>query len=182
MNNTFYLIINLFINLCLFGQSNEFLITRNSVGQVSLGMTMKQAFEVLQPDRYERSGSGDSGFHTYIKEIENILFSMSSDSDQNYFINPYAKIEYISIFNEKYQTNDGVHAGMLLKDVEKKWGKLKEIVISDANSAQYAYFEKAPNGLSICVHGGTFQEGFRRTSKYEKNAKIHCIGISTFHY
>ena len=107
---------------------------------------------------------------------------MYSSRDQNYIINPDVKIEVISVFNERFKTQDQVYPGMLLKEVEKKWGKLKEIVISDADSGEYAKFEKQPKKLTLKVDGGKFKEGERRTDKYEKDGKIYCISISMYDY
>jgi hypothetical protein len=182
MKRVICIIFILLFSVRLFSQSKEYLITSNSVGSVTLGMTIKQAIELIKPERYERIGPGDSGFHTYIKEYDEVLFSMYSSRDQNYIINPDVKIEVISVFNERFKTQDQVYPGMLLKEVEKKWGKLKEIVISDADSGEYAKFEKQPKKLTLKVDGGKFKEGERRTDKYEKDGKIYCISISMYDY
>ena len=152
-----------------------------SAFRVGPGMTLKQAVQILKPEYQTYAMGGDSGWLLQIHDNgswETVLMSLWSDESQDYAINYAAKIDVVMIHSPKYRTKEGVHVGMLLKDAEKKLGKLKRIFTSEPTFEEYAEFAKMPKGVSFGVSGGILQDGQRETQKYSPDARITKIQLS----
>lgn len=145
------------------------------------GMTLAQAVQALRPEHQLYALGGDSGWALYILEnapSEKVLISLWSDECQDYVINYAAKLRALLIHSPEYHTREGVHVGMLLKDVERKLGKLKEIYTSEPTFEQHAVFTRMPEGISFRTMGGILKEGERRTQRYAPDARIAMIEVS----
>ena len=70
---------------------------------------------------------------------------------------------------------------MLLSEVEKKLGKVKEIVISEIESREYAQFKRMPNGLwyLLSYEAGIYENDSRTTKKYTPDTYIRAIGMKS---
>lgn len=148
---------------------------------VTRGMTIRQAIQALKPEYQTYALGGDSGWLLQVHDngsYDDVLLTLWSDDSQDYVINYSAKVNAVMLHNAKYRTREGVHVGMLLKDVEKKLGKLKRIYTSEPTFQEYAEFTKMPNGVSFAVSGGILSEGQRETQKYSPDARITKIDIS----
>ena len=68
---------------------------------------------------------------------------------------------------------------MLLSEAEKKLGKVKEIVISEIESREYAQFKRMPDGLWYQLRGGggIYKNDSRTTKKYTPDTYIYAIGM-----
>jgi len=150
---------------------------------VTRGMTIGQAIQALKPELQTYVLEPDSGWFLQIHEngsYEDIPLTLWSDDCQDYVINYSAKVNIVTLHSEKYRTREGVHVGMLLKDVEKKLGKLKKIYTSEPTFEQYAVFEKMPPSVSFAVFGGILEDSQRETQRYSPDAKIAKISISFY--
>jgi hypothetical protein len=144
------------------------------------GMTLAQAVQALRPEHQRYILGGDSGWALQIFEnapSDKVLISLWSDECQDYVINYDAKLSVLLIHSPEYHTREGVHVGMLLKDVEKKLGKLKEIYTSEPTFEQHAVFTRMPEGISFRTMGGIFKDGERRTQRYAPDAQITMIEV-----
>ena len=70
---------------------------------------------------------------------------------------------------------------MLLSEAEKKLGKVKEIVISEIESREYAQFKRMPNGLwyLLSYEAGIYENDSRTTKKYTPDTYIRAIGMKS---
>ena len=69
---------------------------------------------------------------------------------------------------------------MRLSDVEKRFGKLKSIVLSEIESREYARFTSQPLGLDLKVFGrnsqaGVYANGEMNSTRYTRNAYVSSI-------
>jgi len=165
--------------------SPALLITKNSAGSVRLGMTIAQARKILPKQKFSRTTDGEGLALIEVKNgqaLEMILYAGEDSSESP--INDQAKVQAIFVLGEKYMTAEGVHPGMLLSEVEKKYGKLTEIIMSEIESREYAEFSKKPASLLLRVGlpeigiAGKYAEGKRETKAYVPSAVVKNIEIS----
>lgn len=169
------------------------LITARSVGAVRLGMTVSAAKKALTGYKLERTRDGEGlALIAVTHGKTTIMVLFAGEDDAGAPINPKAHIEDIQVLDSGYSTNDGVHPGMLLSDVEKRYGKLKELLISEIEQREFATFSKQPVEMIFRVHGTTgaagkyTDEDLRRgppmkSRKYMPSARILSINISKPH-
>ncbi len=128
------------------------LITKNSAGPVRLGMTVAQAPKALPKQKFARTADGEGLALIEVKSgqiLEMILYAGEDNAESP--INEQDKVQAISVFGEKYRTAEGVHPGMPLREVEKKYGKLTGISMSEIEMREYAEFPKKPASLLLKV-------------------------------
>ncbi len=117
------------------------------------------------------------------------IMSITSDditidsSVDKWKINENAKTDYIQVYDNTFRTAAGVKPGMLISEVKKKYGKLKEITVSEIEQQEYATVARGPRGLSFRVTGngtyaGIYLKGRKTTARYRKNATIDHIDLS----
>ena len=155
--------------------------TDGSPFPVSRGMTIQQAVQALKPEHQTYVLGPDSGWLLQIHDndsYDDVLLTLWSDASQDYVINYSAKVSNMMLHNAKYRTREGVHVGMLLRDAEKKLGKLKRIYTSEPTFQEYAEFTNMPTGVSFAVYGGIFGEGQREAQSYKPDARVTRIDIS----
>lgn len=177
----------------LIAQNNR-LITDKSAGVVWVDMPISYALNYLEKEyrtelyaiSYCRTFEPEGGAgRIIIKYFDDVIMAFYSEEDNKFkfIINNNARIEQITVYDSTYKTKEGIYPGMLIKDAEKKIGKLVEIVMSDDGSGQYAEFSKMPKGITLKVFGAPFEEmekGKRRFKTFEKDAKITSISISKY--
>ncbi|HEY0997306.1 MAG TPA: hypothetical protein VGD77_15025 [Gemmatimonadaceae bacterium] len=89
------------------------------------------------------------------------------------------RIQHLETFDSTLVTVEGVHVGSLVSDVEKVYGKVTSIDLSEIESRQYVSFERQPAGIQFRIdYTGEFPEGERRTTRYRSGARIYSISVS----
>lgn len=165
------------ITVC--GQKN-FTITRNSVGGIKLGMTVDQARRTLPSCRFERTSDAEGvtliGVRCFGKRIITIFAGENVDAP----INGKAKIEFIEVWDKRFKTNDGVHKGMLVREVEKRLGRVVEIILTQTESREFVTFRKQQKGISYRIYGGIYPPGMTKTTKYERGTEIWSIQVARY--
>lgn len=162
----------------------ETLIQSGAVGFLKLGMTVAAARKVLKGFTLKRGSDGDGvALIVVSKGRTTVLTIYAGEENPESRINERAKIEQIEVWSEGYHTAAGVRPKMEISEVEKKYGKLKEIVTSEIESREYATFAKQPKGLSFRVEGsentaGDYKEGKRETTKYTPKARLVSIIVN----
>lgn len=160
------------------------LITKNSVGPVRLGMTVAQVRKALPKLRFARTTDGDGMALIEVKNgevLEMTLYAGEENPDGP--IDNQAKVQLISVFGETYMTAEGVHPGMPLAEVEKRYGKLASITMSEIESREYAELSAHPVGLSLRIGlpdygvAGKYPEGKRETKAYVPSAVVRIIEV-----
>ncbi len=160
------------------------LITKDSAGPVRIGMTVAQARKALPKLKFARTMDGEGMALIEVKNgetLEMILYAGEENPESP--INEQAKIEFISVFGETYKTAEGIHPGMPLREVEKRYGKLISITMSEIESREYVEFSRPPAGLSFRAGlpeigvAGVYPEGKRETKTYVPSSVVSIIEI-----
>jgi hypothetical protein len=168
------------LNAFSFAQGN-FLITPDSVGDLKIGMTVAEARKALPRHVFSRTSDGE-GIALIEAAIRNrthfLLYANEFDPAQP--IDNNAKIVFIEIVNPAYRTEQGVHPNMLLSEVEKLYGKLQSIVLSEIESREYARFATQPLGIDLKVlsrtgQAGIYAGGAMRADRYTRTAYVGSV-------
>lgn len=164
-------------------------ITKNSVGAVKLGMTIAEARRALPAMLLQRGSDGEGIAYVDVLEKETLLMRLyAGEGDSESAINEQAKIELIEAVDDRFATVEGVHTGTPLRQVERVYGKLREIVLSEIEQREFATFARQPSSLTFKVSAGdnvAYAGIYRkpsapaRTRRYTASAHITGIIIRT---
>jgi hypothetical protein len=116
-----------------------------------------------------------------MKVIRNGLHTMDLYVGSEAPLTERSKIDMIRVFDAACATRDGVHPGMPLADVAKRYGRLKRLMVTEIESREYADFERQPPWLLIQVgngQAGVYPPGKRCTSNYASAAHIASLWVS----
>ncbi len=169
-------------------QQNK-LVTANYAGVVRLGMTVKQVRKAIGRMTLVREAISDGVPALTVKDGSRSVMAITGDditkdsSVDKWKINENAKIDYIQVYDKSFRTAAGVKPGMLISEAEKKYGKVKEITISEIEQQEYATFARGPKGISFRVSGngsyaGTYLKGRKKTARYRRTAVISHIDLA----
>ena len=150
------------------------LISTNSVGPVKIGMSAARAQKLLRPLFVTKGVNVFEGdMYSEVKQGKRVVMT---------FIEYFRKITSIEVFDTSYQTAKGVHVGMLLNEVEEKYGKLIHLRYEGFDDAEYADFENLPKGIAITVavkgekgQVGTYPENRNKTTKFKDGIYVKSI-------
>lgn len=159
------------------------LITAKSAGAVQLGATVATARKVLRGFTLKRALDGEGNPLIGVLNGKKPVMTLSAgEEDPDARIREKAVIEWIEVTDAGYGTKAGVRPGMLVKDVERHYGKLKRIVKNEIESREYAEFSKSPAGMTFCVQApngdaGSYKANASVASKYTPAASVYSISI-----
>lgn len=137
-----------------FAQRNR-LITGNSAGKIRIGMTVAKARKAMKGFRLIRGSDGEGIYLVDVMTGRKSLMTLyAGDSDQQEKINERAKIEQIQVWDSRFRTYSGIHPDLLIKDAEKKLGRIQQVELTQIEQREYATFLKQPKGIEFRV-GGT---------------------------
>ncbi len=165
--------------------SSRNLITENSVGPVRLGMTVARARKALPGFRLSRTTDGEGMALIAVKRSGKTLMTLyAGEASPDARINEHAVIEFLEVWDASYWTTSGVHPKMPLQEVEKKYGKLKDIRLSEIEAREFATFAKQPVGLHLRVAdemgmAGIYSEGQNTTTRYNPSSYLKSISITS---
>ncbi len=150
------------------------------MGPVKIGMTLTEAQKAMPGARFVRStdGEGRPLVSVIPKKMKQELFVLFADESDD-AITGNKKISFIETFNQHCKTAQGVYPGMPLPLVEKRLGKITEIMTSEIESREFVTFA-GQNGRSLyrSNYSGLYKAGSARTLQYGVGAKIWSIAIS----
>ena len=130
----------------------NYLITKNSVGNVRLGMTVAQARKALKGFNLRRVSDGDGVALIQVKKNGRyVMHLFAGEENPEAKINEKAKIEFIEVFDGAYKNADGIRPEMLVKNAERMLGKVERVFISEIEGREFTVFSKKPKGLSFRV-------------------------------
>jgi hypothetical protein len=150
----------LLLGICFssFSQTTDaYLITSNSVGPVRLGMTLEQARQALSPLKIRKAYIKDMDYQ-YIEVVDQKEILMQLEALYPRF-NEKTKIWAIEVKNPKFKTKEGIHAGMLISDLEKILLKTyniemsRELVSSDSGD-YYLDINQSDNTMRLSYKNG----------------------------
>jgi hypothetical protein len=164
-------------------QSPRNLITANSAGHVRLGMTVAQVRKAVAPMTLSRTSDGEGVALIAVKKGNKLVMTIyASEEDRDAKINNNAKVEQIWVWDPSYKTNKGVHAGILLVDAEKQYGKVNAITRSEIESREFAQFADQPDGIDFRLRGkdgmaGIYPSGKDTASTYSDGTIIMTVNV-----
>lgn len=168
------------LNTFIFAQNNS-LISPDSVGRLKIGMTVAEARRAFPTYTFSRTSDGEGIALIEVKRRGRAHFILyANEFDPQQPINNQAQIVFIEVVNPSYQTATGVYPTMRLSDVERRYGRLQSIVLSEIESREYARFADQPLGIDLKVasrngQAGTYASGEMRTARYNRNAYVASI-------
>lgn len=136
----------------------------------------------------QRGSDGEGIAYVDVLEKETLLMRLyAGEENSESAVNERAKIELIEAVDDRFATVGDVRPGMPLRQVERIYGKLREIVLSEIEQREYATFARQPSGLSFKVGAGenvAYAGIYRkptapaRTKRYARSARVASIIIS----
>jgi hypothetical protein len=157
------------------------LITASAMGQVRLNMTLADARRTLTLASFARASDGDGAALVQVTFAEDDSLVLWADEDD-----PAAPIDWskrivtIETFSAAFHTREGVHPGSLVRDVVSSFGPVREIVKSEIEGREYIVFTRQPRAFTFRLdYTGIFPTGVRRTTRFEPDAKLWSISISS---
>ncbi|MGH9968778.1 MAG: hypothetical protein ACREBG_13245 [Pyrinomonadaceae bacterium] len=163
--------------------SSANLITENSVGPVRLGMTVTQARKALPGFTLSRTSDGEGLALIAVKRGGKTLMTLyAGEANPDARVNERAVIEFVEAWDVGYRTAAGVHTTMPLRDVERKYGKLEEIILSEIEQREFATFANQPAGISLRVMNenglaGVYSDGQRKATRFAPSSYVFSISI-----
>jgi hypothetical protein len=154
------------------------LITGNSAGPVKIGMTLAQLKDAVKsPLALGKEEEGFEGDKYYpVNEGNSMVMKVLVYADL---------LRSIVISDKNFHTADSVHIGMLLSDIEKKYGKLSSIDIDEQDDFESADFTNHP-GISFRIavkqkgkRAGIYAKDEFSATKYNPVAYVYAIMIET---
>jgi len=169
-----------FSNEAIFAQANR-TITGNSAGSIRIGMTVTEARNAMRGYTFRRTSDGEGIALIEVRrrnQIHMTLYAGEFDPDQP--INNAAKIEFIEVWNRIYKTAAGVHPQMLVRDVERRYGKLSSIMTSEIESREYGRFTNQPGNIDLRLEArnntaGVYAQDETNTTRYSPTAYVRSI-------
>ncbi len=163
--------------------SSQFLITASSAGLIELGMTINQAREAMPGATFERSSDGEGiAYVAVVENGETIMELNAGEYDPEAPINGEAKIEFLQVWSPRYKTADGIGTGSPLSAAESLYGGIKEIMMSEIESREYADFTNQPSGLYFRLTNENNTAGDyandNLTTRYFPGATIFTIEVT----
>ena len=154
------------------------MITPEGIGGVKLGQTLAQVKRAF-PQMKVRSESDAEGVEMWrLPVAPNAVVYAHVEEERR------GRIDFLETFSAACQTQDGVRPAMRLTQVAQKWGRLRNITMSELEMRQFAQFAKQPARIGLRVEGGDFgaQEADAElplnTSKASPGAKVLSIQIA----
>jgi len=166
--------------------SDIHLISATRIGPVRIGMRLSEVKKVLPATaKFERATDGEGRALVEVKlGDEELMVLFAKEVYQDSPIDWSKRIEYIETFDHACHTADGVHPASLVRDVEKVWGKVTQIMVSEIESREYITFEKGTDKCDCLVRSnyiGIYPSDHSRfTTSYQPNGELLSIQISSY--
>jgi len=117
-----------------------------------------------------------------LRGSKRVMTLYAGETDAAAPVNEKAVVEVIEVTDPGYRTKAGVHPGLLLREVIRRYGKLKQIVKSEIESREFATFAAEPKGMTFQVgsdqgEAGKYASGKSMTSKYSSDARLYSISV-----
>ena len=153
-------------------------ITPEGIGGVKLGQTLAQVKRAFPHMKVRSEPDADSGEMWRLPVAPNAVVYAHVEEGRR------GRIDALETFSAACQTQDGVRPTMRLTQVAQKWGRLRNITMSEIEMRQFAQFARQPARIGLRVEGGDFGtqevdvELPLNTSKASPGAKVLSIQIA----
>lgn len=157
------------------------LIWASGIGPIRMGTTLDEARKILPSAEFVRSTDGDGAALVEVKlGDENLMTLYANELNRDAPIDWSKKITYIETYSPSCHTENGIHPGSLVLDVEKVLGLTKEIVKSEIESREYIEFNNQSPYLTFRLdYTGIFAPNSRLTTQFDPKGKIYSISVSS---
>ena len=159
------------------------LITRRAAGPVRLGMTIAEVRRSWPGVILQRTSDGEGLALIAVTESNHTLMTLyAGETNPEERINQRARIEFIEVLDKSFRTEAGVHPKMQLREVVEKYGKLREITMTEIEAREFAKFARQPPGIQLRVmaedgFAGVYGDGKNTTTRYSPSAYVFSISI-----
>lgn len=180
VRSTRVLLVVLFLLATTNSAQDNFTVSAGSAGRLRVGMTVKEARGAMPGHTFVRTTDGDGVALIAVgKGDKTVLTLYAGEEDPDSIIKEDAIIEQIEVWGYSYKTIEGIGPGTTINDAEKKYGPVKEIMLSEIESREYVEFENNPKGIGFRIdYSGVFDAGKRITKRYRSGGKIMSVIIS----
>ena len=165
----------------------ECLIQKDSIAGIKLGQNLKQVKQKFPKAKMERESDPEGVAYVAITLSKDVMVitHQDEDNDPDAPIKLHKKIDFLITNSPACHTASGVHPGMKIKDAEAKLGKVKQIIMSEIESREYAIFTRHPKHFDFRMEMGTgIYPGKGRapnqTRHYRKGGSILEISVSKY--
>ncbi|MEZ5343939.1 MAG: hypothetical protein R2681_00145 [Pyrinomonadaceae bacterium] len=161
----------------------NYLITSDSIGDVKIGMTVAEVRQTLKPIILSRTSDGDGAALIEVKRGEEILMNLyAGEEDSEAPVDDKAVVEFIETWNPDFRTSEGIRPRTKLSELEKQYGAVKEIIISEIEAREFADFERQPDGIQFRAMNdfgmaGIYEKDEMTTTKYDPAAFVGSIQV-----
>lgn len=159
------------------------LIWASGIGNIRLGATLDEAKMALPDADFVRSTDGDGTALVQVKlGDENLMVLFANEPNRDAPIDWFRVITYIETFSPTCHTENGIHPGSLVLDVEKILGQTKDIIQSEIESREYIEFSNQPPQFTFRLdYTGIFPPNSRHTTQFDPKGKIHSVAVTPTH-
>lgn len=157
-------------------------ITESGIGPIKLGMSLGEARKAFPTARFERGSDGEGAALVDVFLGNDPMMSLGADEDDSGGPVDWSKqIKSIECFSPLCVAPKGAHPGSLVVDVEKIYGKTKNIVQSEIESRQYIEFQSQPARITFRLdYTGIFAARSRQTKQFNPKGKIYSAVVSSY--
>ncbi len=161
-------------------------ITKNSAGRVKIGMTVATVRRVVRPMKLGKTTIADGVPAVEVKSGRRSMMTLICDhggDSQATNTDETAKVSQILVDDKSYRTAAGVHPDMLLRDAERKYGKVKTIMKSEIEQQEFVTFTRNPKGIEFQLNNkngeaGRYAAGKNETKRYRPGTTISEIIVT----
>jgi hypothetical protein len=141
-------------------------ITTKAAGPIRLGMTVAQARKASPGWSFTRTSDGEGMALIAVRGGKKDLMQLYAGEDNpGGRVSERKRIEHIEVTSPLFATAAGVTPGMSIRDAEKRYGKIREITLTEIEAREYVRFARGPAGITFRV---TAPDGF--AGVYPENA------------
>lgn len=160
-------------------ENRQCVISQAGIAPVRLGMTLREAKRAFPSAEFRRTSDGDGAALVSVSlGADEWMTLHAGEDDPEQRIDWTRRIRFIETFRSACKTVNGVHPGMPVAKVEKRFGRTKEIVQSEIESREYIRFGNQPaHFLFRLDYSGIFAEGSRSTNRFAPDARIYSIAV-----
>ena len=172
---------------CALPAAAECLISPNSIGDVSLGQSLKQVRQKFPKAKFKREIDAEGVVFVNITLSKDVTVSadLADDDDPDAPLRLNKEITWLGTSSPACRTASGIRPGMKIQDAEAKLGKLKRITMSEIEMREAVEFTRMPKRMTFRVESGAgiyANQGKipNQTRRYRKNSRIETISVSSY--
>jgi hypothetical protein len=155
------------------------LIRESGIGPVELGVTLDSLRKVNPGLNISRTSDGEGVALVEIVAGGDTLIAYADEEDPSAPVDLSKRVRSLETMSPRFQTAEGVHAGSLVTNVEKAYGRLTQIDKSEIESREYVTFAHQPANLTFRLENGAglFPDDSMTTTRISPDSRIFSIAV-----